>query len=138
MRLWHYKLIPYLPKQQLTGQWRECCAIAKNILEKGTPNHLLVNKVMNYSEDEFNLYSRQVWAEMCKRGYRCDWYKFSIYRKDCPYEYKGEPQLFVGWHNTRYLNQCLGNLEEKYDCGGLSLEEWTTLIKGYISIPKGD
>jgi uncharacterized protein (TIGR02328 family) len=27
MRLWHYKLIPYLPRQQLLGQHRECCAL---------------------------------------------------------------------------------------------------------------
>lgn len=25
MRLWHKDLIPYLPRQQLLGQWRECC-----------------------------------------------------------------------------------------------------------------
>jgi len=27
MRLWHYKLIPHLPRQQLLGQHRECCAM---------------------------------------------------------------------------------------------------------------
>lgn len=27
MRLWHYKLIPYLPRQQLLGQHRECAAL---------------------------------------------------------------------------------------------------------------
>ena len=41
MRLWHKDLIPYLPKQQLISQWRECCCIAKNIADNGTPNHLL-------------------------------------------------------------------------------------------------
>ena len=40
MRLWHYKLIPYLPKNQLLGQYRECCAIIKNIADNGTPNHI--------------------------------------------------------------------------------------------------
>lgn len=43
MRLWHKELIPYLPRQQLIAQWRECCAIASNLASKGTPNHLLVN-----------------------------------------------------------------------------------------------
>ena len=37
MRLWHKDLIYVLPRQQLLGQWRECCLIAKNIAEKGTP-----------------------------------------------------------------------------------------------------
>ena len=48
MRLWHKDLITVLPRQQLMAQWRECCCIIKNITEKGTPNHLLVNKIMNY------------------------------------------------------------------------------------------
>ena len=47
MRLWHKDLIPVLPRQQLIGQWRECCLIAKQISEKGTPNHILVNKIMD-------------------------------------------------------------------------------------------
>ena len=29
MRLWHYKLIPALPKAQLISQWRECIAIKR-------------------------------------------------------------------------------------------------------------
>lgn len=27
-------------------------------------------------------------------------------------------------HNERYLKQCLYNLQEKYDCGGISEDEW--------------
>lgn len=27
MRLWHEELIPLLPRQQLLGQHRECCAM---------------------------------------------------------------------------------------------------------------
>lgn len=27
MRLWHESLIPYLPRQRLLGQHRECCAL---------------------------------------------------------------------------------------------------------------
>lgn len=34
MRLWHKDLIPYLPRQQLIAQWRECCAIAGSIAKK--------------------------------------------------------------------------------------------------------
>ena len=48
MRLWCKDLIPYLPKLQLLSQWRECCAICSNIANKGTSNHILVNKIMNY------------------------------------------------------------------------------------------
>lgn len=49
MRLWHKGLIRVLPREQLVAQWRECSAIAGNIKLKGTPNHILVNKVLNFN-----------------------------------------------------------------------------------------
>lgn len=48
MRLWHKDLIDVLPRQQLIAQWRECCCIAKNIADNGYPNHILVNKIMDF------------------------------------------------------------------------------------------
>ena len=37
--------------------------------------------------------------------------------------------LFNGWHyrNDRYLVQCLYNLQEKYDCGGVTFDEWDNI-----------
>ena len=32
--------------------------------------------------------------------------------------------LFSKWHNDRYFWQCYYNLQEKYDCGGITEEEW--------------
>lgn len=32
--------------------------------------------------------------------------------------------IYKDWHNERYLKQCLYNLQEKYDCGGISENEW--------------
>ena len=69
MRLWHWKLIPVLPRQQLLGQWRECCLIAKSIKENGTPNHILVNPIMDYPMAHFITYSRLVFDEMDRRDY---------------------------------------------------------------------
>ena len=37
--------------------------------------------------------------------------------------------LFEGWHNERYLKQCYYNLQEKYDCRGISKEEWMKIHK---------
>ena len=34
MRLWHKDLITVLPRQQLIGQWRECCSIAKKLAKE--------------------------------------------------------------------------------------------------------
>ena len=134
MRLWHKDLISYLPRQQLLGQWRECCLIAKNIKEKGTPNHILVNKIMDYSPQHFHDYTLLVYEEMKNRGYKCDWNKFSKwnignYQEDfyLPFE-----DIFFYWHTHRYLKQCLYNLEEKYDCGGISDTEWEIVPKNFL------
>ena len=56
MRIWHKSLIPVLPREQLVAQWRELGAIAGNLNTKGTPNHILVNKVngrQHYEPIEF-------------------------------------------------------------------------------------
>lgn len=125
MRLWHKDLIPYLPRQQLLGQWRECCAIAKSIAEKGTPNHVLVNRIMEYPIDNLDSYTSLIYAEMHKRGYSPDWSRYRYYRPtmviNCSL-YGND--LFHGWHNDRYLRQCLYNLQEKYDCGAIPEYEW--------------
>ena len=46
MRLWHKDLISVLPREQLVAQWRELSAIAGAIQKNGTPNHGLVNFVL--------------------------------------------------------------------------------------------
>lgn len=51
MRLWHKNLIEVLPDKQLIAQWRELAAIAKKVILRGTPNHGLVNKVLDYRVD---------------------------------------------------------------------------------------
>lgn len=123
MRLWHKALIPVLPRKQLLSQWRECCCIARNIAEKGTPNHILVNKIMDYPMSHFNVYAIAVYNEMTARGYHCDFSRFSRWwvNRNRDWEYN---EIFPEWHTDRYLRQCYHNLEEKYDCGGISDEEW--------------
>lgn len=79
MRLWHIDLIEVLPRQQLLSQWRECCCIARNIAVNGTPNHLLVNKVLEFDKSEFYSYSILVSNEMLHRGYKVDRSKFEKY-----------------------------------------------------------
>ncbi len=125
MRLWHKDLVLVLPRQQLLSQWRECCCIARNISANGTPNHLLVNKIMEYPMDHFYTYGRLVHRVMKFRGYKCDFSKFEHYFT-FPHETNivDHSELFSGWHNDRYLWQCYRNLEEKYDCGGIPEKEW--------------
>lgn len=123
MRLWHYELIRYLPRQQLLGQWRECCLIAKWIAEDGTPNHVLVNRVTEYPKDHFYTYCKLVQQEMYHRKYRMTMAaQLKIWRE--LWNYVPDGKVFPGWHNDRYLAQCLANLQEKADCGAISAEEW--------------
>lgn len=124
MRLWHKDLISVLPRQQLLGQWRECCSIAKNIAKKGSPNHLLVNRIMEYPLSHFYIYCEEVYGEMRRRGYKGDWSKFSKWVFWRRAELPDHDELFEGWHNDRYLLQCLYNLQEKFDCEGIGLIEW--------------
>jgi len=125
MRLWHKDLIPVLPRQQLLGQWRECCAIARNISEKGSPNHVLVNRIMDYPMSHFYTYGFIVAMEMAKREYACDFMKFGHYFT-WPHEARLESKeaIFCDWHNKKYLRQCYYNLEEKHDCSAISDAEW--------------
>lgn len=125
MRLWHKDLISVLPRRQLIGQWRECCAIAKNISTYGSPRHILVNRIMDYNLSHFYAYGRIVAEEMKKRGYKCDFEKFAHYFT-APHETKivFDEYLFKDWHNVTYLTQCFYNLMEKHDCGGISDIEW--------------
>lgn len=126
MRLWHKDLVHLLPNQQLVGQWRECCAIMQAIRKDGTPNHLLVNFVTEYPTNHMIFYARMVHDEMINRGHKCDWNAFNryidwpIYSEDDP----TYPELFAGKMNDRYLAQCVWNLCEKRDCGGLTQEEF--------------
>lgn len=149
MRLWHKDLIPVLPRQQLLGQWRECCAIAKNIAVNGTPNHLLVNKVLEYPPEHFATYTGKVFARLVDYEYNCNLDSFMKYTSTAeentfwqawwdPVKVKpghkvSDAQLFRGWHTYRYLRQCYYNLQEKYDCGGITEEEWQR-IESVIAI----
>ena len=128
MRLWHKYLIKGLPRKQLLSQWRECCCIARNISVNGTPNHLLVNKVLNYPMSHFYSYGLYVYEEMLRRGYNVDFTKFSHYFT-YPYECSiiSVDDIFPAWHNEVYLIQCYYNLQEKHDCGGLTDTEWEAI-----------
>lgn len=139
MRLWHWKLISALPREQLVAQWRELSAIAGNLNTKGTPNHILVNKVCDYPREHFISYALYVRQEMTRRGYRTMesvWNKIYCTRETDYGELEIIPleDLFPGWHNDRYLEQCYFNLEEKYDCGGVD-EEWFKKIQNiYLGV----
>lgn len=67
MRLWHKDMIPYLPKLQLLGQWRELCCIGALLATDHTPNHILVNPVIDYPPEHFECFCSLIIREMRKR-----------------------------------------------------------------------
>lgn len=137
MRLWHKSLIPVLPREQLVAQWRECSAIAGNILTKGTPNHLLVNQIMNYDLSHFISYAWYIREEMTRRGYRTMdsvWNKITSVRKN--WEMIPIEDLFYDWMNLTYLTICYMNLYEKHLCNGINDENWDPIYQLYFKNTK--
>ena len=114
MRLWHDQLIPFLPRQQLLGQHRECCALRGNGWGR---KHATVDYVFRHSPAFLVAYHFQVMAEMDVRGYKHakEWDKPSYRGAKClPWE-----ELIVEFamryleHDKTYLEECLENLRKK-------------------------
>lgn len=130
MRLWHKSLIVVLPREQLIAQWRECSAIAGNILTKGNPNHLLVNKIMDFPLQHFISYSYYVREEMTKRDYRT---MDKVWNKICSVTLELDKiilpikEIFPQWHNDTYWEICYYNLKEKWLCRGIKEEDWNKI-----------
>lgn len=126
MRLWHSKLIPFLPKSQLLAQWREL-----NSIFKKQDNHILINYVYEYPIKHLRAYSKIVMAEMEKRGYKiqsydafCD-YCNNISDDDYFDSLRHDFVPFPNHHTDRYLLQCFYNLQEKYDRGQKDFDKET-------------
>lgn len=112
MRLWHYKLIPYLPNSQLIAQWRELNALASS-----KPKHILINYIYNYSNEYLLAYGMAIKNEMHNRWMRVN--SIIKFAEALGFHYRSEfnPTLHYPEHNDRYLLQCFYNLQEKYDRG---------------------
>lgn len=123
MRLWNYRLIPVLPNAMLVSQWRECLAI-KRQWEKGTLNHRLVSYVKDYGKKYFGCYVKMVVAEMIFRKINFNKAIINEISKFCGESIWNLEEYYYHEHNNRYLKQCYYNLQEKYDCGIITKEEW--------------
>jgi len=118
MRLWHTKLIKALPKQHLVAQWREVSAIVGAIQKNGTPNHVLVNFVLDYDYDNLISYAYYLREEMKNRGIRTMdsvWNKIVSLKSN--YTLLPLEDVYKEKMNDLYLKICYYNLYEKYLCG---------------------
>ena len=116
MRLWHEKIIPLLPKNQLLGQHRECCALRGNGWKK---KHKTVDYVFSYSPYLLFRYHLLVMEEMEKRGYNVseEWkdknYRGKIAEKYMNLEEDVIEDPIYKEHNNKYLDECIENLRNK-------------------------
>lgn len=129
MRLWHQKLIKYLPRQQLLGQHRECCALRGKGWGK---KHKIVDYVFTHNPNKLVAYHLLVMREMNRRGYNPDriWtfpnYRGKILGYDDNFASAYGTNLEYGFaiaeevdyiiydeHNDEYLQECLDNLKSK-------------------------
>lgn len=139
MRLWHYELLPYLPDLQFKGQLRELVLIMRDWRDRGSTNHLLINKAMEYERNELVRYYVHYEAAYHSRYGKWInqkyWEEFKRFMSDDV----GEKVSYSdGWHNKAYLRVCMANLYEKHVFGigksRITDEEWRRLCDGYKKI----
>ena len=116
MRLWHEQIIHLLPKNQLLGQHRECCALRGNGWNK---KHKTVDYVFTYSPYNLFIYHSKIMDEMEKRGYRVsiEW-RDKNYRGQKAESYSNLEETNISTpiykeHNDEYLAECIENLAGK-------------------------
>lgn len=136
MRLWHVSLIEVLPRQQLLGQWREL-----NSIYKKEDKHILINFIYEYPKKDLLLYSLKVILTMQRRGYNINLKNFIDYFQIKDYKEMqkillSNAKTFVKKMNKRYLLQCYYNLQEKYDCGGITEKQWNKINQRFYEITK--
>ena len=117
----HEALISQLPRPQLLGQHRECCALRGNGWGR---KYATVDYVFTHSPYQLYAYHRLIMEEMAIRGYNVspEWLDKNYRGKTCP-PYQDLPEENLGnpvysEHDAGYYEECLANLREK----GIELE----------------
>ncbi len=120
MRLWHQDLLAFLPRAQILGQHRECCALRGMGWGK---KHATVDYVFTHSVKRLVDYHQLVLREMEQRGYKpSQQWKCSEYRgkntmpwpDEFPSEdYLSPETLIYPEHDEAYREECLTNLRRK-------------------------
>lgn len=114
MRLWDFRLLPYLPNSQLLAQKRECDLIIKDAVMGKKTNHILINYIYEnggiYSIS-FQTYYALLYKEFENRGFR-----FNDKYQMVNWMYADNPLVdpFPKYQNKEYLEICYWNLREKY------------------------
>lgn len=125
MRLWPLAILDQLPRQQLLGQHRECCALRG----KGWGRkHSTVDYVFRHPYFFLFAYHKHVMEEMSHRGYRfaiewgCSDYRgkmigdehssFTSWNHKTIEYLKENPSVYLE-HDEEYVKECIENLQRK-------------------------
>jgi uncharacterized protein (TIGR02328 family) len=127
MRLWHQSLIPYLDRQRLLGQHRECAALRGKGWGK---KHATVDYAFTHNPAYLVAYHYLIMDEMKRRGYNPDpkwlvpgWrgstlefdntFANAILVDDRYCYAMSEGGMIYPEHNAEYLRECIENLKSK-------------------------
>ena len=115
----------------LVSQWRECIAI-KRQWEKGTLEHRLVSYVIGHNKKYFRNYIIELVDELNKRNITIN---SKLYSELIYFSANAAGMVsynsFSPAHNARYLKPCLYNLQEKYDRGIITPQEWQLIYDNF-------
>ena len=130
MRLWHQKLLPYLDRQRLLSQHRECAALRGKGWGK---KHATVDYVFKHNPARLVAYHHLVMNEMERRGYHPDtvwrsgawrgatlgesaedlWKKCRVDSVIYMLAAEKTGAMIYPEHNDEYLRECINLLKEK-------------------------
>lgn len=137
MRIWSKDLIPVLPNKQLKAMRYELGDMIKQYPNIKNP---LVKFANNYSCNYLLHYFSLVCMQCAERQINMN-QKYNIEIQDMAIEKSWEKNPNIAIYNVarfnedndRYLKQCLYNLQEKYDRGIITEEEWERVLEGVIN-----
>lgn len=123
MRLWPLSILSQLPRQQLLGQHRECCALRG----KGWGRkHATVDYVFKHPLLWLVRYHEKIMFEMRRRGYEASTEWWSPYYRGKSIGFTNGDDLREGYryvpdpprtiypeHDEQYLRDCIANLARK-------------------------
>ena len=134
-RIWHKDLVSVLPDKMLLQLKDDWFNIATELLSVEVTTSLgepTIDRILEYSIGHFyTYYFVYIMPELHRRGLldekTMDFFHVlaSCYSEN---DLRIIHPVFDCWHNTRYLLQCLMYLEELYDCGYISFEEWYRIL----------
>ncbi len=134
-RIWHKDLVSVLPDKLLLKLKDDWFSIATDLVSTEITTSLgepVIDRILEYSIGHFyTYYFIYIMPELHKRGLLdAQTLEFFHSLASCYSEedLRISHPVFDCWHNTRYLLQCLMYLEELYDCGEISFEEWYRIL----------